>query len=652
MKYIKGFTVFVLTLLTFTTVFAQNLERNFLLTEYKKKGEAGSLNVSDWRKSKVENLYKKISELPDQEKKAILASADKALQKDWPSLRLTDFLKYKNEGNLLAYYTPSSERKTHLTNLVIGELVSGRKGKYLPEIANGLWLMLEESTWVSPHHIFLQKEGEGLPDPNDQIIDLMSGDVSAMIAWIKFLFREQLEVVSPILLSRIDFELNRKIISPFLNRNDLHWLGYGPEKVNNWNIWINTNILITAITAVDDEETRNKVIEKTIRSADNFLNRYPNDGGCDEGVTYWGEAGGRLIQFVNLLTEASNNKLRWNDNQLIHNMGTYIYKMHIADNKFVNFSDALAENIPSPATVYTFGRIFNDQYLKEFSAYLSQLQDNSELGASLRYSNLNIFIKNLETADEISKEKAVAPLLAENFLPDLQVLTLRQKAGDTNGLTFAAKGGHNAESHNHNDIGNFILYLDGKPVIIDLGVDTYTKQTFSKDRYKLWNMQSAWHNCPTINGVEQQNGREFAAKDVEYVKKGGDEIFSMDISDAYPEDAQVQNWKRTFVFSPANSKLQLKENYILKKLISPFELNFMTDQKVETLKKGTVKFGDSSSSIIMEFDPKLFDVKIEKKEIDPGRLKNVWGESVSRIILKSKSTSLKSSHIINFKISN
>ena len=131
----------------------------------------------------------------------------------------------------------------------------------------------------------------------------MSGDVAAMIAWIKFVLRDQLEALSPMIISRIDFELNRKIISPFLNRDNLHWLGYGPGKVNNWNIWINSNILITAITAIDDEAIRNKVIEKSIRSADNFLNRYPNDGGCDEGVTYWAEAGGRLIQFVNLYAD-------------------------------------------------------------------------------------------------------------------------------------------------------------------------------------------------------------------------------------------------------------------------------------------------------------------------------------------------------------
>jgi hypothetical protein len=41
------------------------------------------------------------------------------------------------------------------------------------------------------------------------------------------------------------------------------------------------------------------------------------------------------------------------------------------------------------------------------------------------------------------------------------VAAARLRQGSVNGLYFAALGGHNAESHNHNDVGNFVVYLDG-----------------------------------------------------------------------------------------------------------------------------------------------------------------------------------------------
>ena len=50
------------------------------------------------------------------------------------------------------------------------------------------------------------------------------------------------------------------------------------------------------------------------------------------------------------------------------------------------------------------------------------------------------------------------------------------------GWTLAAKGGSNAESHNHNDVGSFIAYYDSAPVLVDPSCGTYTKQTFSEGR--------------------------------------------------------------------------------------------------------------------------------------------------------------------------
>ena len=59
---------------------------------------------------------------------------------------------------------------------------------------------------------------------------------------------------------------------------------------------------------------------------------------------------------------------------------------------------------------------------------------------------------------------------------------------------------------------------------------TYTAATFSSERYSLWNTRSAWHNVPLIGGVEQQNGWDRRARDVERTPDGLD----MNLSDAYP----------------------------------------------------------------------------------------------------------------------
>ena len=70
-------------------------------------------------------------------------------------------------------------------------------------------------------------------------------------------------------------------------------------------------------------------------------------------------------------------------------------------------------------------------------------------------------------------------------------------------LCLAVKAGDNADSHNHNDTGSFTVYKNGLPLIIDVGVESYTQKTFSPRRYEIWTMQSAYHNLPTINDIMQ-----------------------------------------------------------------------------------------------------------------------------------------------------
>ena len=89
------------------------------------------------------------------------------------------------------------------------------------------------------------------------------------------------------------------------------------------------------------------------------------------------------------------------------------------------------------------------------------------------------------------------PLPKDVWLPDLQVMVARDEEGSTKGFYVAAKGGHNDESHNHNDIGNYVVYYDGQPLLIDVGRGTYTRKTFSDRRYEIWYNCSDYHNTPS-----------------------------------------------------------------------------------------------------------------------------------------------------------
>jgi len=149
----------------------------------------------------------------------------------------------------------------------------------------------------------------------------------------------------------------------------------------------------------------------------------------------------------------------------------------------------------------------------------------------------------LESAAEDPRaRRGAAPLMRDVWLPDTQVMVARSLAGSPAVSLWLRKGGTTPRATNHNDVGHFIVYAEGRPVLIDVGVETYTRKTFSATRYEIWTMQSQYHNLPTVNGVMQQDGRAFRASDVAYESSDARARLSLNIAGAYPPVAGLRSW--------------------------------------------------------------------------------------------------------------
>ncbi len=665
--------------------------RNYLSKTLESSGFRLSSGALDsWRASRKAHLLASIAALPDSVKASLVAHASRGLSYDWPALPATLYLEYKNNGNRSHFEEKYNERRNILNNLVIAELITGDL-KYMPAIANGLWTTLEESTWVLPAHIVLQKKGAGLPDPSEQVIDLDNGMTTAMLGTIWWLLKEQLDSVSPIIGRRIQYELWRRAYQPYLSRQDFWWMGYEGRSVNNWNPWINSNVLTSALLACSNADTANLIMAKVLHSTDFFINGYGEDGGCDEGPTYWGVAGGRLIAILRQVGSVSDGKLDFRGYPLLKRIGDYIYKMHIAGDYFVNFADALPHTVPDPYTVYAFGQYFNDDTLKHFAAYLLGLRKQS-----LSSTSIDDFVQGVEayaalhsispidpsasvigsgassigsgTSSIGSGTSSIGSGASAFWLSDVQVMVAR--SGD---FFVAAQGGNNGESHNHNDVGNFIVYKNGLPMLVDAGVGTYTAKTFSAERYTLWNMQSEWHNCPLINGVAQKDGVKFRATALLFGSSPTVDL-SMDIAAAYPPAASVESWQRSWFLTKTG--LTLTDDYSINAWKDSTRLNFLTPCTVLISHPGIIAFvypepgatsgGSSSDSgnagsasadavssaaslLTLTYDPSLLYPVISEKEMDDARLQSSWGQKLYRVSLVVNNKNLHQTIKIQFR---
>ncbi|MGC2659576.1 MAG: heparinase II/III family protein [Bryobacteraceae bacterium] len=582
--------------------------------------------------------------IPDDARMALLQTAESQLKTQWDVLPATQALEFQRTGNRSHYESTRNRRRTKLQDLVVAESIEG-KGRFIDEIVNGIWLTCEETFWGLPAHLGAQKAGVGLPDVTEPIVDLFAAETSSLLAWTYYEIGDSLARVSPLVPQRISLEIDRRILTPCLERNDFSWMGFSGKPVNNWNPWICSNWLTSVLLIDNSDSRRQKAVLKILSCLDNFLNGYADDGGCDEGPSYWGRAGGSLFDCLDLLHRATNGAINGFSFPLVHQIGLYICRAHIYNEWYTNFADAPARVYTNGDLVYRFGERLNDSLMMQHGAFAAFLRDPAGIpGDSIGRQLPALF--NLSTLRQAPRSQA---LLRDVWLSGIQVMAARCHSGSADGIYLAAQGGNNGESHNHNDVGNFLIYSDGQPAIIDVGVETYTAKTFSPHRYEIWTMQSAYHNCPTINGIMQSAGRQFAARDVRYHADDNTAEFYLDVAAAYPAEAQVEHWNRTLRLDRTKSEVELLDEYALRQTNGATTLTLMTPCVVSVVAPGELSLNmPSGKPVRVSFDAHALVPKVEEIKLEDARLRQSWGDRLFRITLRAEAPPSKASWVTRF----
>ena len=586
----------------------------------------------------------------DATKAAVVAAGDDALDEPWSQLPATQYLAYARIGNRSDFEALYFSRRRRLASLVLAECFDNH-GRFIDAIVDGCWLLFEESSWCLPAHVYHQSAGIGLPDLSEPTVDLFAAETAALLAWTDYLIGDRLEGVSSLLRSRLTGEVAKRVIDPCLERDDFWWAGFSRERVNNWNPWINSNLLACALLLLDDDR-RVATVEKSLRSVDRFLGPYPDDGGCDEGPSYWTRAGASLFDFLELLSDATAGRYDAFAIEKVKKIGAFIYKVHIDGKQFVNFADAPAIIDAPEALVRRYGERTGDPDLESFGAWLLVERSPAEISAGRMGSPFRVLADLFWTP--VSEYEVPArpqpprppqpPLPRDSWLDTIEVMTARDAAGSSRGLFLAAKGGHNEESHNHNDVGSFVVYIDGNPLVVDAGVETYSRKTFSDARYEIWTMQSAFHSLlPSVDGEMQAPGRSFAARDVVYRLDETTAGISLDIAGAYPPSAGIERWVRTIRLH-RGAGVEIADAFSFSSAPQIVELSLLTPSRVVSGSgSGVIRFetvdlplNRSSAAGITEFDEELFGYSVERIEISDERLVGTWGPGLNRVIFRLK----------------
>ena len=570
--------------------------------------------------------FKLFTDLPngnviDERYKAdIIARGEKLLGKTYPVILATEYMAFTRTGDRTAASASTTPRRADLVSLVNAEVVEGQ-GRFMDSICNLMWMILEESTWVVNAH---NRTGHPLSAEYDTFVeglDLFAATTGASMAYAYYMLKDKLDEVTPLFSERTLMMLRRRVINPFINAKATKcngWTGTRERHPNNWNPWICSNALWVTAVVEDDLAVREAVVTTALEYLDNFIGGYAPDGGCDEGPGYWGAAGAAYMDCLETIIDMTDGKINIYKEPLIKNVVEYIAKVYVGNNYSLNFADGAPQPNYKREMLMSYANDVDSDMLKSFAsskAPWGAVGDHNHVYRGYRYLCM----------PEIEQGNCLAPL--KIYFPDLQVAATRESEIPEQGLYVALKGGNNAESHNHNDIGSIIVYSDGKPMFIDAGSGTYTKRTFSPLRYTIWTMNSDYHNTLNFGDTVQQKGKEYQAEIVDYCEECGK--MTLDLAKAYPAESGVVSYQKSACLE--NGVITVKDCYKLNEAKTA-AFTFMTLAEPESVGEGSFVYLGRTVS----YDPSL-EYSIEQVACDTPETDNVpkkWkAEKIFRIKL-------------------
>lgn len=470
---------------------------------------------------------------------AILARAERAAQTPIPPLPATLWLDFARTGRRENYEEPASLRRRLLWNLTLAECLENR-GRFLDPLLDVAWAVCEESSWAYPAH------EAGLTDVNYPYLDLGVAGTALTLAEMDSLVGRGLD---PALGQRIRAEVDRRCITPYLTRHDHWWLFQARARnAANWTAVCNSGIVGAALYLEPDPARLADVIARALPSLADYLDTFDPDGGSSEGPGYWGYGFGHYIMLAHLLAQRTGGQINLLDGERLRQIAAFPLRTLLSHGVYVNFSDCDPDVALEPALLHYLAERLNLSDLHGLAV--------AQAGQSPHRAYFDWGLRALFWRPPIDAPDTYAPA-PHDWFSGLQWMLARANPDDTDGLVLAAKGGHNDEMHNQNDVGTFIVHWRGQSLIADVGRGRYTKEYFGEQRYEFFVNSSFGHSVPVVNRQVQAVGAEYAAQVLEHAANAQRDMLLLEMQDAYPADAGLQSLRRRLTLHRADAASEL-----------------------------------------------------------------------------------------------
>lgn len=513
---------------------------------------------------------------------------DEELSTVLPHQHFSLFRIFEEKGSRQEFYsTYAAVRRRLVIASIVAWLYEDKRALTMAEDA--LWLILNEYSWAPPFHITTgtteaDKRNVSLDvvmNEDTYVIDLQAAECAATVSECILMLGGKMH---PLLVKRALSELERRIFNPFLTHS-FAW----ETKKNNWASVCGSNVCIAALGVIDDDEHLTDVLYKAFGSLERYLSGFSEDGACLEGLGYWNYGFGPYVGLAKLLLDRTGGEIDLFADPIVERVARFYSKCFFAGKRTVSFSDG--------STTAPFIAATHSILLDRFPDLVIP-SEFIDLGLVLDSRLQDVVRLFTETTENFVNSDG--KLFGTHILPVAEWYI----SSSENGVGIAAKGGCNAEPHNHNDVGSFQIYKNGSEIVSDLGCGEYTKSYFSSERYECFTPSSRSHSVPIINGEYQKNGESYRARNTVITEDG----ITADIAGAYSIEA-LDSLERCIKFDKKSGRVSVKDTYKFKRAPSSITERIVTSASAR-IEGDSVVIENGEERMYVTFDPDKLSVSL------------------------------------------
>lgn len=486
---------------------------------------------------------------------------------------LTDELysDFHHAGRRLAFENVYFERRRLLARMALTVLLSDEAARewFISDLVEKIRDIADEPSWALPAHV----DDPSGKDP--RALDLFAAETANLMGEMLTVFGA---IIPPALAGRIRARLRREVFENYVERHaSLGWVRAGM----NWNAVCHQGILGAALAVEEDPAVLARLLMLAREGLPHFLAGFGDDGSTSEGPAYWQYGFGWFTELNAQLEARTAGALSlFEGDEKVERIAHFAPHLVFRNGYFVNFSDGGRRGILRAPLVAYLGERLKSDFLRTRAA--ASYQRLASEGLDLEEQRTDFFYLSRlvlrcpgdtgvvpsprERADPadglavpIGFEDGTPLPQADVFFPDYEAVVARGPDARGHYWEFAAKAGSNAEHHNHNDCGSFILHVNGEPVVTEIGAPEYVRDYFGEGRYSFLAARSAGHSVPLVNGHEQSAGAAFAAEVIKCEMTTDRVEFVVDLAKCYPPEARCRRLIRSFILEKHDGRLTVTD---------------------------------------------------------------------------------------------